>query len=54
MIGLVPFQEEEETPELSLSTMRGYSEKVAICKTEKGLSPRTNFASTLIFPDSRI
>lgn len=53
-MGLVPIKEEEKTNLPSI--MRGYREKVAICKQQRGLSPESNSSNTLIlyFSTSRI
>lgn len=49
MMGLMPLYEEEETSEFPFSTMGGYREKIAICKTGIEPSPRTESVTTLIF-----
>ena len=48
MVGLVPLEEEEETPELFLAILRGHGEKMTIYKPESGFSPGTESAGTLI------
>jgi len=47
-MGLVPSEEEEETPELPLSTMGGYNKKPAVSKAGRRPSPRIKSASTWV------
>lgn len=43
-MGLVPFKEKEEIPELSFSVIGGHSTKVAIHKPGRDFSPGTKSA----------
>ena len=55
MMELVALEEEEEISEIPPSTVQGYSEKIAISKLRRGLSPEPKYAGTQIsdLPASR-
>ena len=48
MMGLVSLEEEEETPELPLSAVWGYSKKAAVYKPRSRFSPGTKSVGSLI------